>query len=859
MSDKNIDLSVDLPGLVTIFGDALYEDFGSIVRELVQNAHDAIVEYCSGFHDGEERLKQHRIVVEFNKSERLLVVADNGKGMSEKEIIDNLNNFARSKKRSVEENIQDNSDNNAKELLHIVGEYGVGFLSAMAVSNDLNVWSKTLDNEITSWSYSTGKSNATSYAATQADLDDVKKKYSLDEFSSGTVVVCKLKEKIFEDYWLDENDLQKSISQFAGLLPIYVEYNREVISCKYLAWDNPMLANPDDWKDVISGMHDEEPLLVMPIYSPPDELDLQGVLWVPERTSYFSRPKLDIYVKRMYVLSDDEIVLPDWARFISGIINSNKLKRIVSGNTIKNDLIAKKCRNLIKDKIIDEFRKLRRRNEYEYTKIVGPHDDAIKGSASDSVEFRECVWDKLRFPSKDRKYTIPEYIQAVQRRTGEEDIYYCDEINQVHSANLVSEATGIPILNINQTRDDALVRKIASDSNYTIMSFRNLADKHFKTPEDMDNFGSLVDACANWNIDAEVREYNPSYLPAVIIDDKTFQDRRDQLLTGLKEHGEEYFAQSLERLFKKQNSANAGVSFYLNSSNDLINKLVESDPEDQKRTVLALYNISFMAAVPDLRDVEKRTIYESVSKALLGGVTGNVTKEESIQTKINELQVRDNNKPITIFMITPFSEEYKVVEGAVRKVFEAPPYYFRVLLARDYTYDSSLLKNINAHIDLSDAFVSEISDLNPNVMLELGAVLFSDRNKPIFSLRRSNSEQEVPADIKSEIYIEYTNLQSSCASIEDEIKSSIERNGRVSHNGISSLLEINAPKALSKTLLLSLAYKLSDQESDSLLKKYHTVEQFLSTQATNIAAEVDIKEYAIGALQEELKDVLKKS
>src|SRR6185295_9518045 len=105
--------------------------------------------------------------------------------------------------------------------------------------------------------------------------------------------------------------------------------------CKYSAWENPVAASEEDWAQAIRGMHDEEPLLIIPIYSPPEELDIQGVLWIPERTFYFSEAKLDLYVKRMFVLRDEEIVIPDWARFITGMINSNRLRRIVSGNTIK--------------------------------------------------------------------------------------------------------------------------------------------------------------------------------------------------------------------------------------------------------------------------------------------------------------------------------------------------------------------------------------------------------------------------------------------------------------------------------------------------------------------------------------------
>ena len=128
-------------------------------------------------------------------------------------------------------------------------------------------------------------------------------------------------------------------------------------------------------------------------------------------------------------------------------------------------------------------------------------------------------------------------------------------------------------------------------------------------------------------------------------------------------------------------------------------------------------------------------------------------------------------KPINVFMITPFAEEYRGVEKAVRTVFESAPYYFNVTLARDFTYDANLPKNVFTHIDLADAFVAEITELNSNVMYELGRTGGRVGNaRPVFSLRGADAVNDVPSDIKSELYIEYGSRCDQTSNIDKNVR-----------------------------------------------------------------------------------------
>lgn len=82
-------------------------------------------------------------------------------------------------------------------------------------------------------------------------------------------------------------------------------------------------------------------------------------------------------------------------------------------------------------------------------------------------------------------------------------------------------------------------------------------------------------------------------------------------------------------------------------------------------------------------------------------------------------------------MITPFADEYRSVELAVRRVFEQAPFCFEVCLARDKYNADTLVENVKSHIAAAQCFIAEISDLNPNVMMEVGGIFMSGDKRPV--------------------------------------------------------------------------------------------------------------------------------
>src|SRR4028119_1645596 len=210
---------------------------------------------------------------------------------------------------------------------------------------------------------------------------------------------------------------------------------------------------------------------------------------------------------------------------------------------------------------------------------------------------------------------------------------------------------------------------------------------------------------------------------------------------------------------------------------------------------------------------------------------------------------------IVILTIAGSGDQYRNLEEAVRRVFECPPYYFEVRLTSDYTYKPDRLENIREHIKRAHGFVVEISELNPNIMFELGAVAISDRNRPILPLRSQAATAEVIASFSSQIHTIYSSLNQSVEQLTSEIRQAFQRDGRIVHEGINTLISHRQKRFLSRTLLENLPRtRLDSQEISSLLKHYTSVEDLLAAEPIAVARTTKLEEYVILALRGAISD-----
>ncbi len=256
------------------------------------------------------------------------------------------------------------------------------------------------------------------------------------------------------------------------------------------------------------------------------------------------------------------------------------------------------------------------------------------------------------------------------------------------------------------------------------------------------------------------------------------------------------------------------------------------------------------------KDLSRRSEYKCI---VLGKAYEAVDLNFGI--KINKDKTLSHNtitgqgEHIVILTIAGSGDQYRNLEEAVRRVFECPPYYFEVRSTSDYTYKPDRLENIREHIKRAHGFVVEISELNPNIMFELGAVAISDRNRPILPLRSQAATAEVIASFSSQIHTIYSSLNQSVEQLTSEIRQAFQRDGRIVHEAINTLMSHRQKRFLSRTLLENLPRtRLDSQEISSLLKHYTSVEDLLAAEPIAVARTTKLEEYVILALRGAISD-----
>jgi len=199
--------------------------------------------------------------------------------------------------------------------------------------------------------------------------------------------------------------------------------------------------------------------------------------------------------------------------------------------------------------------------------------------------------------------------------------------------------------------------------------------------------------------------------------------------------------------------------------------------------------------------------------------------------------VSDGRRPTRLFVMMPYSQEARLLEDALRHVFEDEPYCFELILARDRTLKPGLFDNVKAHMELVDGFLADISDLNPNVMLELGMTENDPRNRPVFVLRRHDG-LEAPSDLKGRLYVEYTLPAPGAASPSEALAKQL-RHAFESIEDTQELLARRRARYLSDRLIRGRIRRarliMDDAEVDKLRKSFETVDELEQADAGLIA------------------------
>lgn len=473
--ENNFDrtFETDVSRLLDIVANALYSNRDVFLRELISNAADACdrLRYEALQNSSlTEKSAPFNITITPDNNDLTLTIADNGIGMSEADLIENLGTIARSGTAAILDNLKDAG--NEKDM-SLIGQFGVGFYASFMVAEHVEVVSqKAGEDKAYFWS-SDGKTGFNIREATDDEATALKDNH-------GTSITLKLKSDAI-DYLLDDkiNEIVLSYSDHIEV-PIYLnsDINKEKeenapINAASALWTRPKNEITDEqykefyhhighaFDDPIltahwtaEGVIEYTSLLYIPAMRPWD-------LYDPERKS-----SLRLYVKRVYITDQLQSLLYPWLRFVRGVVDSQDLPLNISREMLQNNIVVTKIRNGITKKILSEIDKLSKNDEAAFASLWGQFGAVVKEGLYDAIEHRDHIFKICRFFSTndpEKQTSLHDYIARM--RDGQENIFYITGENAEslrHSPQLEGfKSRGIEVLLMADTVDEFWLQQIS--------------------------------------------------------------------------------------------------------------------------------------------------------------------------------------------------------------------------------------------------------------------------------------------------------------------------------------------------------------------------------------------------------------
>ncbi len=465
----------DVSRLLDIVAHALYTNHDVFLRELVSNAADACDRLRYDAITQPELVKDNpefRICVYKDTTNRTVTIVDNGVGMNEDDLAENLGVIAKSGTAALMKQIEEAGEQDDK--LKLIGQFGVGFYAGYMVAHNIEVISqKAGTNEIWAWE-SDGKTGFTI-----APANDTQK--ARLNGNRGTAITLEIKDEACE--FLLDDKIKSTVQEYSDHIdiPIFLgapsEVNKDkdavAINTASALWmrskSDVTKAEYYDFYKHISGGYDE-PLLTSH-WRAEGKIEFTGLLYIPTLRPWdlFDPSRkhfVRLYVRRVFITDDLDTLMYPWLRFVRGVIDSEDLPLNISRETLQYNPTIEKIRSAVARKVLGDLDKLSRDDAPGFTAFWGQFGPALKEGLYDAQEHRDALLKVCRFYSthdNGEKFTsLAEYVDRM--KDGQEKIYYLSGENIMSVKNSPQlegfKAKGIEVLFFTDTIDDFWLQSV---------------------------------------------------------------------------------------------------------------------------------------------------------------------------------------------------------------------------------------------------------------------------------------------------------------------------------------------------------------------------------------------------------------
>ncbi|MEN8190588.1 MAG: molecular chaperone HtpG [Thermodesulfobacteriota bacterium] len=408
--------------LLDIVIHSLYTERDIFLRELISNSSDALEKMRHESLTGEDVFDAHvplEISIDLDENKHTLTISDTGIGMTREELETNLGTIAHSGSGTFLAELAEA----AKKDVNLIGQFGVGFYAAFMAADKVTVQSR-------SWDGSEGNEWAS----------DGTGSFTLSEcpgLHRGTRIIIDLKEDA-HDYALKWK-VESIIKQYSTFVPFPIKLEGDTVNTVQAIWTRNKSEISDEehndfYKFVGNAGDDPHYRLHFSVDAP---LAINALLYVPKENFEslgFGRldPGVNLYCQRVLIDQHSENILPEWLRFLKGVVDSEDLPLNISRQALQDNALVMKLRKVITKRFLKFLDEEARRDSDSYLDFWNSFGIYLKEGVTSDFEFQKELAKLVRFESsrsEDGKPTsLREYVERMKE--GQEEIYYINGPNR---------------------------------------------------------------------------------------------------------------------------------------------------------------------------------------------------------------------------------------------------------------------------------------------------------------------------------------------------------------------------------------------------------------------------------------------
>jgi molecular chaperone HtpG len=481
---ETLGFQAEVKQLLNLVINSLYSDKEIFLRELVSNGADACdklrFEALSdeALYEGESEL---RIRLQFDKDAKTITIEDSGIGMNREEVVENLGTIARSGTKAFFEKLSGDQKKDA----NLIGQFGVGFYSAFIVADKVTVETRRAGlaaEHGVRWE---------SAAAGDYTLE------TIERLQRGTTITLHLREG--EDDLLESWKLKSILHKYSEhlSLPIYMpkdedddkkkkkkEVEWEQVNKATALWQRAKSEITDeeynefykhvghDWQDPLSWIHSKVE----------GNLEYTQLLYIPSHPPFdlYERERshgVKLYVRRVFILEDKEKIMPNYLRFVRGVIDSNDLPLNVSRELLQGSKVVDQISKGSVKKVLGLLDGIAKNDGEKYLSFWQNFGPVLKEGLIEDHNNREQIAKLCRFATTqddvaEQKISLDDYIARMKE--GQEKIYYVTADSHTAAKNSphleVFRKKGIEVLLLSDRVDQWVIGHLTEYEGKSLVS-----------------------------------------------------------------------------------------------------------------------------------------------------------------------------------------------------------------------------------------------------------------------------------------------------------------------------------------------------------------------------------------------------